>query len=86
MDRFDLGAHGEPVSVLRRAALSAALVIGVQTDLLFSVTEQQAVASWLAAAGVATRFAPLPCIEGHDAFLVDLDTFGREIGAFLRGE
>jgi homoserine O-acetyltransferase len=86
MDRFDLSAHGEPVSALRRAALSAALVIGVQTDLLFSLTEQQAVASWLAAAGVATRFAPLPCIEGHDAFLVDLDTFGREIGAFLRGE
>src|ERR1700738_511208 len=73
MDRFDLSAHGEPVSVLRRAALSAAL--GVQTDLLTAVTEQQAVASWLAAAGIATRFAPLPCIEGHDAFLVDLDTF-----------
>jgi homoserine O-acetyltransferase len=49
------------------------------------VSEQQAVASALAAAGVATRFAPLPCIEGHDAFLVDLETFGREIGAFLRG-
>jgi homoserine O-acetyltransferase len=85
MDRFDLNAHGEPVSVLRRAGLSAALVIGVQTDMLFSVSEQQAVASALAAAGVATRFAPLPCIEGHDAFLVDLETFGREIGAFLRG-
>jgi homoserine O-acetyltransferase/O-succinyltransferase len=85
MDRFDLSAHGEPVSVFRRAGLSAALVIGVQTDLLFSVSEQQAVASSLAAAGIATRFAPLPCIEGHDAFLVDLDTFGREIGAFLRG-
>ena len=38
----------------------------------------------LTAAGVATRFAPLPCIEGHDAFLVDLETFGREIGAFLQ--
>jgi len=85
MDRFDLGVHGEAVSVFRRAALSSALVIGVQSDLLFSVTEQQAVASSLAAAGVATRFAQLPCIEGHDAFLVDLDTFGREIGAFLRG-
>jgi homoserine O-acetyltransferase len=84
MDRFDLGAHGEPVRLFRRAGLSAALVIGVQTDLLFSVTEQQGIASSLAAAGVATRFAPLPCIEGHDAFLVDLDTFGREIGAFLR--
>jgi homoserine O-acetyltransferase len=84
MDRFDLGAHGDPVTLLRRAALEHALVIGVQTDLLFSVNEQQAVAGFLEAAGIATRFAPLSCIEGHDAFLVDLETFGREIGSFLR--
>jgi homoserine O-acetyltransferase/O-succinyltransferase len=51
---------------------------------LFSVKEQQAIAGLLEAAGVPTRFAPLPCIEGHDAFLVDLETFGREIGGFLR--
>ncbi|MGH8303988.1 MAG: homoserine O-acetyltransferase MetX [Steroidobacteraceae bacterium] len=84
MDRFELTAHGEPVALLRRAQLSKALVIGVRTDLLFSVSEQQAVARSLEAAGVATRFAPLDCIEGHDAFLVDLATFGREIGGFLR--
>jgi homoserine acetyltransferase len=72
------------VALFRRANLSSALVIGVQTDLLFSVTEQQAIARALGAAGVATRFSPLPCIEGHDAFLVDLKTFGAEIGGFLR--
>jgi homoserine O-acetyltransferase/O-succinyltransferase len=83
MDRFDLAAHGEPVALFRRAKLEEALVIGVQSDLLFSVSEQQAVAEHLQAAGVATRFAPLSCIEGHDAFLVDLETFGREIGTFL---
>ena len=76
MDRFDLAAHGEPVALYRRAALEQALVIGVRTDLLFSVTEQQAIARALEAAGVATRFAPLDCIEGHDAFLIDLRTFG----------
>jgi homoserine O-acetyltransferase/O-succinyltransferase len=85
MDRFDLGVHGDPVEVLRRAGLERALVIGVQTDLLFSVSEQQAVAGYLEGAGVATRFAPLSCIEGHDAFLIDLATFGREIRAFLLG-
>ena len=41
-------------------------------------------AGFLEAAGIATRFAPLSCIEGHDAFLVDLETFGREIGSYLR--
>jgi homoserine O-acetyltransferase/O-succinyltransferase len=84
MDRFDLAAHGDPVGLFRRAALESALVIGVQTDLLFSVTEQQAIAQALETAGVATRFSPLSCIEGHDAFLVDLKTFGAEIGGFLR--
>jgi homoserine O-acetyltransferase/O-succinyltransferase len=84
MDRFELDKHGEPVGLFRRANLEAALVIGVQSDLLFSVSEQQAVATQLASAGVPTRFAPLPCIEGHDAFLVDLKTFGDEIGRFLR--
>jgi homoserine O-acetyltransferase/O-succinyltransferase len=84
MDRFDLSAHGDPVALFRRAALERALVIGVQSDLLFSVSEQRAVAARLEAAGVGTRFAPLACIEGHDAFLVDLATFGGEIGAFLR--
>jgi len=84
MDRFDLAVHGDPVGLFRRAALEQALVIGVQTDLLFSVNEQRAVAGFLEAAGVSTRFAPLSCIEGHDAFLVDLETFGQEIGSFLR--
>jgi homoserine O-acetyltransferase/O-succinyltransferase len=86
MDRFDLAAHGDPVAVFRRAKLESALVIGVQSDLLFSVSEQQAVAGFLAAAGVQTRFAPLSCIEGHDAFLVDLATFGSEIRGFLQND
>jgi homoserine O-acetyltransferase len=85
MDRFDLGAHGEAVALLRRASLAQALVIGVQSDLLFTLDEQQAVAQSLTAAGVPTRFSPLGCIQGHDSFLIDLETFGSEIGAFLRG-
>ncbi len=85
MDRFDLDRHGDPVALLRRAQLESALVIGVQTDLLFSLPEQQKVADQLAAAGIRTRFSPLNCIEGHDAFLVDLKTFGAQIGGFLGG-
>jgi homoserine O-acetyltransferase len=85
MDRFDLSAHGEQVALLRRAALEQALVIGVQSDLLFTLSEQQALAQMLESAGVPTRFEALPCIEGHDAFLVDIKTFGNQIRAFLRG-
>lgn len=84
MDRFDIDAHGgDPVAVLGRAKLDQALVIGVESDLLFSIGEQRAVAEALQAGGARTRFAPLQCIEGHDSFLIDIERFGREIKAFL---
>ena len=34
-------------------------------------------------AGIPTRFARLPSLEGHDAFLVDIPRFDAEIRAFL---
>jgi len=83
MDRFDLDTHGDPAAVLGRAGLEQALVLGVESDLLFSIAEQQAVAQALQAGGAATRFAALKCIEGHDSFLVDIERFGRELRAFL---
>ncbi len=83
MDRFDLAVHGTPQSVWRRADLANALIIGVESDMLFPISEQQALAHTLEAGGTATRFVPLPCIEGHDAFLVDTERFGRAIGDFL---
>lgn len=83
MDRFDLSVHGEPVEILRKSGLEEALIIGVESDLLFSIEEQRAVAEALQAAGAATRFTPLKCIEGHDSFLIDIERFGREIRSFL---
>jgi homoserine O-acetyltransferase/O-succinyltransferase len=83
MDRFDLAVHGDPAAVLAKAGLEQALVIGVESDLLFSIAEQRAVAQALQWGGAATRFAPLQCIEGHDSFLIDIERFGRELRAFL---
>jgi homoserine O-acetyltransferase len=83
MDRFDLGDHGDAAAVLRQARLEQALVIGVETDLLFSIAEQRVLARALEEGGAATRFAPLQCIEGHDSFLVDIERFGRELRKFL---
>lgn len=83
MDRFDLGSHGQHERVLGRAGLAAALVIGVESDLLFAISEQRAIAQALEQAGVRTRFAPLRCIEGHDSFLIDIERFGHEIHSFL---
>lgn len=85
MDRFDLGAHGTSHSeVLARSRIEKALVIGVESDMLFTIREQQHVAESFEKAGAATTFAPLDCIQGHDSFLIDLERFGNEISSFLK--
>ncbi len=84
MDRFDLSAHGGTANAaLKRAAAERALVIGVESDILFTVKEQNAIADAFEAAGTATEFVPLASLEGHDAFLVDIEPFAAAIGRFL---
>jgi homoserine O-acetyltransferase len=84
MDRFDLSAHGGTVNAaLERAAAQRALVIGVESDILFTIKEQNAIAEAFAAAGTDTEFVPLASLEGHDAFLVDIEPFAAAIGRFL---
>jgi homoserine O-acetyltransferase len=88
MDRFDLAEHGGSY----RAALAPSagpdgvekvLVLGVESDFLYPIHEQAAIAEAFEQAGVNVRFARLPSIEGHDAFLVDIPRFDAEIRAFL---
>jgi len=84
MDRFDLSAHGgSPAGALKHAAAERSLVIGVESDILFTINEQRAVADAFEAAGTATEFVPLASLEGHDAFLVDIEPFAVAIGKFL---
>jgi homoserine O-acetyltransferase len=85
MDRFDLSAHGgSNTAALRRAGAVRALVIGVESDILFTINEQRAIADAFESSGTHTEFVPLASLEGHDAFLVDIDPFAAAIGSFLR--
>lgn len=84
MDLFDLGDHGGSVpAALARVKARRALVIGVETDFLFPLFQQQEIATELEAAGVEVTFAGLDSLQGHDAFLVDMDNFRPLIGEFL---
>jgi homoserine O-acetyltransferase len=84
MDRFDLAKHGgSNVVALKNSRVEHALVIGVESDMLFAIAEQRALAEEFKAAGATTRFAPLDCIEGHDSFLIDIERFGKEMRSFL---
>jgi homoserine O-acetyltransferase len=84
MDRFDLAEHGGSyAAALREVRAAAALVIGVESDILFSIQEQAAIAQTLERNGVPTHFARMNSLEGHDSFLIDIAAFGAEIGRFL---
>jgi homoserine O-acetyltransferase len=84
MDRFDLAEHGGSfANGLRAVSSESVLVIGVESDMLFPIHEQAAIAQAFEQNAVPTRFVRLPSLEGHDAFLVDIPRFSSEIRRFL---
>ena len=84
MDLFDLADHGGSVAeALSRFKVERALIMGVETDMLFPIEQQQELADGLAQGGREVEFARLPSLQGHDAFLVDMDRFRPVVGDFL---
>ena len=74
----------ERTPCLSKVDLDNALVIGVQTDILFPVQQQEQIATLIAASGTPTQFLSLPSPQGHDAFLVDYPRFSPAVGDFLK--
>lgn len=63
--------------------LQQALVIGIQTDILFPIHQQAEIAAALQTNAIETDYQPLDCIQGHDAFLVDYERFIPIVQRFL---
>jgi homoserine O-acetyltransferase len=93
MDWFDLAEYcggtpcgdqgGDVLQALARIRLERALAIGVATDILFPLQQQEQIADGLRAGGADAAFLPLASPQGHDAFLVDFDRFGPAVRGFL---
>ena len=92
MDWFDLAEYcgtprgdqgGDVLSALARIRVDKALAIGVATDILFPLQQQEQIAEGLRAGGADAAFLPLESPQGHDAFLVDFDRFGPAVRGFL---
>ena len=85
MDWFDIGeyAGGDAITGLAKIRVEKALAIGVHTDILFPLQQQQEVADGLRAGGADAEFLPLESPQGHDAFLVDIGRFGPAVSGFL---
>lgn len=90
MDWFDLAEYADPkaggddvMAGLTKIKVDKALAIGVATDILFPLQQQQQIADGLRAGGADATFLPLPSPQGHDAFLVDIARFGPVVADFL---
>lgn len=84
MDLFDAAEHGGTVAkAFKRLKLQKALVVGVETDILFPLHQQRALAEGFEHAGIETQYLSLPSKQGHDSFLVDMDRFRPAVGDFL---
>ena len=84
MDLFDASDHGGSLAAgLGRVRAERALVIGVETDFLFPLHQQRELAEGLRPSVPDVAFRALPSIQGHDAFLVDMDRFRPAIARFF---
>ncbi len=86
MDWFDAHAHSQDNgNPFVGCGLHGAHIIGCRTDLLFPPHQQKELHTTLNAAGIDSHLQIVDSIEGHDAFLVDTDTFSPLIREALHG-
>jgi homoserine O-acetyltransferase len=87
MDLFDVAEHSGCVATeLSKSSLDRALVIGVETDFLFPLHEQEQLAECLEHPSREVEFVALPSLQGHDSFLVDMDGFRPVIARYFDRE
>ncbi|MEM7098309.1 MAG: homoserine O-acetyltransferase [Pseudomonadota bacterium] len=84
MDLFDAADYGGSLSAsFASLDLKEALVIGVESDFLFPVQQQEELALALDEHVHSVQFIRMPSIQGHDSFLVDMDRFRPAIAEFF---
>ncbi|MEZ5557478.1 MAG: homoserine O-acetyltransferase [Pseudomonadales bacterium] len=84
MDLFDAADHGGSLERgLSRVQAERVMVIGVETDFLFPVEQQEELALGLKRHVRDVTFHRLASIQGHDSFLVDMDRFRPVIAQFF---
>ena len=84
MDWFDVADFAATdEAALARVTARRALVIGVETDTLYPIHQQRAMADLLCEQGADVEFVVMPSIQGHDAFLVDRERFAPVLKSFF---
>lgn len=83
-DLFDIAEHGSSVVAgLSKLRVKRAMIIGVTTDFLFPIHQQRELAEGLGSLGREVDFVELDSLQGHDSFLVDMDSYRPLIARFF---
>ena len=77
------GLDGNLENSFKPLQLEEALIIGVETDLLFPISQQAELAEALEKYVNKVRLVRLDSLQGHDSFLVDMDRFRPVISSFI---
>ena len=84
MDLFDAADHGGSLAAsFAHLSLESALVVGVKSDTLFPLQQQEELAAAMQPFVADTRMCALDSIQGHDSFLVDMDRFRPTVADFF---
>ncbi|MDA7841254.1 homoserine O-acetyltransferase [Gammaproteobacteria bacterium] len=85
MDWFDVANLGKSsLDAFSKININKALVLGVDTDVLFPPQQQKEISENLSLSNVKVEYKELNCIQGHDSFLVDTGSFAKEINTFIK--
>lgn len=82
MDSHQVGRNHESIENALKKIKAKTLVIGIDTDLLFPIREQEYLAKQIEGASLET----ITSLHGHDGFLVEFDQFKNIVQEFLKRE
>ncbi|MEQ1586980.1 MAG: homoserine O-acetyltransferase, partial [Cyclobacteriaceae bacterium] len=82
MDSHHVGRGRTSTEAALKKIKANTLVIGIDSDLLFPVREQEYLANYIPGA----KWDTLSSLHGHDGFLVEFDQFKSTVRKFLKSE
>lgn len=80
MDSHNVGRGRKSVTDALSSIRANTLVIGIENDVLFPITEQEFLSKHI----VGAEFHSLKSAYGHDGFLIETDALTRVVGNFLK--
>ena len=80
MDSHNVGRGRKSIIAALAEVRANTLVIGIENDVLFPISEQQFLAEHIQSA----EFSSINCAYGHDGFLIETDKLTNIIGNFLK--